>query len=187
MKKLFIFIGIFVVLLSSFSLMFVGCNKDDDNDEPAVVVTWKDNMKDLKSFQSETVMKDNGVVVHKYVKKVEYTTGDNATITTETSKLNSSFELDTTYAKEDKEIKREYALAVRLDEALYETYNESSTMIMGTVSNTYINSVLNTTGLEITGVATIVFNMTDNKLMSIVCTYKTTSNLDVTTTVAYVY
>lgn len=189
MKKKYLFIGIIVlcvigIALTTILLLTNTCNKDK---KPEEVVTWKENMTEIVSIKTETIMKDSGVIVYKYVKNLEYESGENANIVTETSTLNSSFELDTTYSKEQKVIKKENTLAINLDRNLYLTFNSSENVIMGTVNNENINKVLNTSGLEIKDFATIMITFNENKLNTIVCNYKTSTNKDVTMTVVYGY
>lgn len=191
MKKKHLFICIIILCIiaavATVTTIILVNKNSNDGDEPKIEITWKDNMKDIVSITTETTMKDSGVVVYKYVKKLEYISGNNASIITETSTLNASFELDTTYEKEEKVIKKENTLAINLDKNLYLSFNSNENVIMGTVTNENINTVLNTTGLEIKDVATIIITFNENKIKTIECSYKTLTNKDVTTTVVYGY
>ena len=190
MKKRYLNISILTAFilacaLTSLFLLTTSCKEEDQ--VPEVVVTWKDNLKDIVSIRTEMETKDSGVLVYKYIKNVEYVSGNNANITTETSTLNVNFEFDTTYDKYEKQIKKENSLGINLDRNLYVSYNDSDTLFMGTVNNENINKVLNTEGLSIVDVATIMIQVTNNRLEKVVCTYKTTGQKDVVITTVYGY
>lgn len=190
MKKKYLYIIILTVFflacaITSVFLFTASCKEEEQ--VPEVVETWKDNLNDIVSIRTEMETKDSGVLVYKYVKNVEYVSGNNANVTTETSTLNVNFELDTTYDKYEKQIKKENSLAINLDQKLYVSYNDSDTLFMGTVNNENINKVLNTEGLSIVDVATIIMYVNNNRLEKVVCTYKTTGQLDVVITTVYGY
>ena len=110
MKKKYLYIIILTVFflacaITSVFLFTASCKEEEQ--VPEVVETWKDNLNDIVSIRTEMETKDSGVLVYKYVKNVEYVSGNNANVTTETSTLNVNFELDTTYDKYEKQIKKD--------------------------------------------------------------------------------
>ena len=74
MKKKHLFICIIILCIiaavATVTTIILVNRNSNEGDEPKIEITWKDNMKDIVSITTETTMKDSGVVVYKYVKKL---------------------------------------------------------------------------------------------------------------------
>lgn len=181
MKKIKNYISVLLVIL--FSYLCVGCSSNLNTYSSNITKS----MKSVKTIQIEEVITDNEVIVHKYVENIKFN-DKNAEITSTTSDLSSSFELkDTSETKTVENVDRNSIFKIDLNEDYVSSYTYEDAVLTVNVSKDNVSKVLNNVELSVSNDAILTFTFEDKKIMSITCTFKTTTEKDVVINASYGY
>lgn len=134
-------------------------------------------------------MTDQSQVVYEYFTKTTIS-NENATVEIETSKLNASFILEKSKTTEFKEnISRNEIFKIDLNHKLLSSYKKTKTEVTCEITKENMAKVLKNAdiNLDMTSNATLVLTFEDKKLMTVNCTYQTSSSKNVEISVKYTY
>lgn len=180
------------IIITSFTLviMFVltftltSCNKL--NKYQKMIQT---SSQTVSVMEFDVKMTDQSQVVYEYFTKTSIS-GANATVEMETSKLNASFILEKSKTTEFKEnINRDEIFKIDLNHKLLASYKKTKTEVTCEVTKENMAKVLKNAevNLDMVSNATLILTFEDKKLVTVNCTYQTSSSKQVEIRAKYTY
>lgn len=176
--------SIALVLTVTLALTLTSCNKLNKYQKMINKSTETVNVIEL-----DIKMTDKSQLVYERFTKTTISSG-NATVEIATSKLNASFTLETSKTTEFIEnINRNDVFKIDLNHKLLASYTKNKTQVTCEVTKENMVSVLKNAdaNLDMASNATLVLIFEDKKLMTVTCTYQTTSLKNVEISVNYTY
>lgn len=177
MKKIIVSLFIFVALFT-----FSSCGKVDNCSK---MIT--SSIKSVNSVVSTTSILDQGEKVYEQIREVIYDDETNATIKTTTSKMNSSFVLESSSSLDSGEVKKEELVNVNLNKKVLQNFEEKDGVYTFDVAKENVGQVISIENVEIADNTHFVLTFDNKKIVNITCTFKTSSQKDVTIRTEYTY
>lgn len=176
--------GLSMVLIFSVMFTLSSCNKLN---KYAKMINK--SVDKVASVELDIKMSDQSQLVYEYKSKTTIT-DNKAHVEIATSSLNSSFELETKTSAEDVEnVNRQEIFTIELDNKYLVSYKKEKNTVTCEVSKENMANVLKNwdTNLDIANHATLVLTFEDKKLMTVTCTYQTSTIKDVEISAKYTY
>ena len=145
------------------------------------------SLVDAKKVSLHMEMTDSENLVYDYKKIVELNQ-NTAVVKTETTKLNSKFELQTTTTEEQiSNYSKDDFFNLKLGKSLVTNIQSSKNKISFDVTSENVQTVLNSAQVSIQGIASFEFEFEKGKIINYTCKYTTDTTRQVVITCVYEY
>lgn len=177
----------FSLLILSICMLFslTGCKKITAKNISNSIIN---SLENVNIVTTKIIMTEKDVVVYKYSKQVKYN-GQNATVTTEASTLDSKFELNTTTSEDQIEnYPKKELFKLTINKDLVENFKQSKNKVSFEVSCENLSKVFNDSDLKCSGEKPkFNFIFEDGKVKSMTLKFTTEQSRNVEILCEYTY